>query len=190
VYNLNYAPTTLGVQSWREITCGGTWTKKVEYHCCIIFRFFNQNPVVISFLTHKCYIPRPSHCYWFDHPNCIWWGLQIIKSVIMKLAPSSSLFLPVSFNIQDINKRMVRFQWWIKGNRTILLCIPCILRHLVLVDLLFNSLNVTDCVWQPQAVYNKIWKCLVCSDCTLLCSDWYWAELYRLSCVFWLYTFV
>jgi hypothetical protein len=26
--------------------------------------------------------------------------------------------------IQDIHKRMVRFQWWIKGNRTILLCIP------------------------------------------------------------------
>jgi hypothetical protein len=32
VYNLNYAPTTLGVQSWREIICGGTRTKKVEYY--------------------------------------------------------------------------------------------------------------------------------------------------------------
>jgi hypothetical protein len=31
MYNLNYAPTTLGVQSWREIICGGTRTKKVEY---------------------------------------------------------------------------------------------------------------------------------------------------------------
>ena len=33
MYNLNYAPTTLGVQSQREIICGGTRTKKVEYHC-------------------------------------------------------------------------------------------------------------------------------------------------------------
>jgi hypothetical protein len=33
VYNLNYGPTTLGVQSWREIICGGTRTKKVEYRC-------------------------------------------------------------------------------------------------------------------------------------------------------------
>jgi hypothetical protein len=33
MYNLNYAPTTLGVQSWREIICGGTRTKKVQYRC-------------------------------------------------------------------------------------------------------------------------------------------------------------
>jgi hypothetical protein len=31
MYNLNYAPTTLGVQSQREIISGGTRTKKVEY---------------------------------------------------------------------------------------------------------------------------------------------------------------
>jgi hypothetical protein len=32
MYNFNYIPTTLGVQSWREIISGGTRTKKVEYH--------------------------------------------------------------------------------------------------------------------------------------------------------------
>jgi hypothetical protein len=32
MYNLHYVPTTLGVQSWREIISGGTQTKKVEYH--------------------------------------------------------------------------------------------------------------------------------------------------------------
>jgi hypothetical protein len=31
MYNLHYVPTTLGVQSWREIISGGTRTKKVEY---------------------------------------------------------------------------------------------------------------------------------------------------------------
>jgi hypothetical protein len=29
---MNYTPTTLGVQSRKEIISGGTWTKKVEYH--------------------------------------------------------------------------------------------------------------------------------------------------------------
>jgi hypothetical protein len=33
MYNLHYVPTTLGVQSWREIISGGTGTKKVEYRC-------------------------------------------------------------------------------------------------------------------------------------------------------------
>jgi hypothetical protein len=32
MYNLNYAPTALGVQSWTEILSGGTRTKKGEYH--------------------------------------------------------------------------------------------------------------------------------------------------------------
>jgi hypothetical protein len=32
MYNLNYAPTTFGVQSWREIISGGRRTKKFEYH--------------------------------------------------------------------------------------------------------------------------------------------------------------
>jgi hypothetical protein len=31
-YNLNYAPTTFGVQSWRENISGGTRKKKVEDH--------------------------------------------------------------------------------------------------------------------------------------------------------------
>jgi hypothetical protein len=37
MYNLNYAPITSGVQSWREIISGGTRTKKVEYHCIKVF---------------------------------------------------------------------------------------------------------------------------------------------------------
>jgi hypothetical protein len=32
MYNLHYVPTTLGVQSWREIISGGTRTKEVECH--------------------------------------------------------------------------------------------------------------------------------------------------------------
>jgi hypothetical protein len=35
MYNLNYAPTTLGVKSRKEIICGGTRTIKAECHCSI-----------------------------------------------------------------------------------------------------------------------------------------------------------
>ena len=33
-------------------------------------------------LLQTCYMPRPSHS-WFDHPNYIWLGVQIIKLLIM-----------------------------------------------------------------------------------------------------------
>ena len=32
---------------------------------------------------HTCYMSHPSHSSWFDHPNNIWWGVQIIKLLIM-----------------------------------------------------------------------------------------------------------
>jgi hypothetical protein len=38
MYNLNYAPTSLGVQSRREIISGGTRTTKVEYHCHTVYK--------------------------------------------------------------------------------------------------------------------------------------------------------
>jgi hypothetical protein len=31
MYNLNYTPTTLGVQNWREIASGGMQIKKAEH---------------------------------------------------------------------------------------------------------------------------------------------------------------
>ena len=27
-----------------------------------------------------CHMPRPSHSYWFDHPNNIWWGITDHKA--------------------------------------------------------------------------------------------------------------
>jgi hypothetical protein len=32
---------------------------------------------------HRCYMSRPSHSSRFDHPNNIWWGVQIIKLLIV-----------------------------------------------------------------------------------------------------------
>ena len=33
-------------------------------------------------LHHTCYMPHPSHSR-FHHPNNIWWGVQIIKLLVM-----------------------------------------------------------------------------------------------------------
>ena len=46
-------------------------------------RFPHQNPVYASPLPDMCYMPRPSHSFWFNHPYNIWWGVQIIKLLIM-----------------------------------------------------------------------------------------------------------
>ena len=32
---------------------------------------------------YTCYTPRPSPSSWFDHLNNIWWGIRIIKLLIM-----------------------------------------------------------------------------------------------------------
>ena len=46
-------------------------------------RFPHQNPVYVSPLPHTRYKPRPSHSSRFDHPNNIWWAVQIIKLLII-----------------------------------------------------------------------------------------------------------
>jgi len=47
------------------------------------FRFSDQNFVYISHLSHACYMPRPSHPPWLDHPNRIRWSLRVMKLLIM-----------------------------------------------------------------------------------------------------------
>ena len=32
---------------------------------------------------HTYYVPHPSNYSWFDHPKNIWWGVQIIKLLLM-----------------------------------------------------------------------------------------------------------
>jgi hypothetical protein len=47
------------------------------------FRFSIQNIVRISYLSHACYMSRPSHLPWFDHLNYIWW--RIFYGVLSRL---------------------------------------------------------------------------------------------------------
>ena len=44
-------------------------------------RFPHQSPVCISPLPHTCYMPHPSHSSRFDHPNNIWWAVQIMNHI-------------------------------------------------------------------------------------------------------------
>jgi hypothetical protein len=37
-------------------------------------------------------MPHPSHTPWFDHPNNIWWSIQVMKILIMQSSPASCNF--------------------------------------------------------------------------------------------------
>ena len=59
--------------------------------------------------------------------------LTVSLGFIQRHSLAEQLFIRVLFPLpllrsllQGIHKRLVRFKWWIKGNCTILLCIPCI----------------------------------------------------------------
>ena len=58
-------------------------------------RFSHQKPVCTSPLPHTCYMPRPSHFLRFCRPNSIWWGVQIIKFLIMQFSPLPCYFVPL-----------------------------------------------------------------------------------------------
>jgi hypothetical protein len=52
--------------------------------------------VCIFHLSHTCYTHCPSHPPRFDHPNNIWWRIQIMKFLIMQPSPASLHFLSLT----------------------------------------------------------------------------------------------
>jgi hypothetical protein len=70
MYDLNYTPTTLGVQSWREIISGGMRTNKVEYHCSrllksgITYTFCIPENESQEQGTLSSFIQIPLNCLW------------------------------------------------------------------------------------------------------------------------------
>jgi len=48
-------------------------------------------------LPHTCYMLHPSHSSRFDHPNNIWWAVQIIK--LLTMCFSSPTLPPVSSSL-------------------------------------------------------------------------------------------
>jgi len=66
------------------------------------FRFSNQNFVLISHLSHACYVPRQSYPPWFDRPNNILRTVQVMKLLAMQFSPASCPFLLCfSLNVSD-----------------------------------------------------------------------------------------
>jgi len=61
-------------------------------------RFPRQNPVWTYPLPHTCHMPRPSPFSWFDHPNNIWWAVQIIKLPLCSLLYSTVTSPPLGPN--------------------------------------------------------------------------------------------
>jgi hypothetical protein len=51
-------------------------------------RFPHQNLIHTSPLPHSRYMPRLSHSSRLYHPHNIWWGVPIIKILIMKFMKS------------------------------------------------------------------------------------------------------
>jgi hypothetical protein len=47
------------------------------------FRFSDLHFVRISHVFRECYMQRPPNTPWLDHPNNIWWSVQVMKSFIM-----------------------------------------------------------------------------------------------------------
>jgi hypothetical protein len=48
-------------------------------------------------------LPHPSHAPWFDHPNNIWWRVQVMTLLIMQSSPvffKHSVILLRLFHIQ------------------------------------------------------------------------------------------
>jgi hypothetical protein len=57
-------------------------------------------------ILYACYMPHPSYPPWFDHPNNIWWRVQIIKLLIIQFSlPSfvgpNILLAPCGFTLED-----------------------------------------------------------------------------------------
>ena len=46
-------------------------------------------------LIHTRYMPSPSYSSLFDHPNNIWWAVQIIKLLIIQFSPFPSYLVPL-----------------------------------------------------------------------------------------------
>jgi hypothetical protein len=63
----------------------------------LVFRFSNQYTVRVSNVSHACYTPCSSHPPSLDHPNNIWWSLQVMKLLIMQSSPFSRHFLPLRY---------------------------------------------------------------------------------------------
>jgi hypothetical protein len=55
--------------------------------------------ILYAFFTSPMlnYMPRPNYCPWLDHPNHIWWSVQVTKLLIMQSSLVSRHFIPYRY---------------------------------------------------------------------------------------------
>ena len=80
------------------------------------FIFLHQNLVRTSHFSHTCYMPCPSHSSWFDHPNNIWWGVQIIKLFIRNDLTTVFIFVRWLYCSQFKMKKILVISYHIFGS--------------------------------------------------------------------------
>jgi hypothetical protein len=77
-----------------------------------------QLSVCIPHCSHACYMSRPSHSLWLDHPNIIWWRIWMIKFLIMQFSPFCYLLsLGSKYSRQDFVLRHPQSTFFISCKR-------------------------------------------------------------------------
>jgi hypothetical protein len=69
----------------------------IGFPCDLFPLSFPTKTLYTFLLSHACYMPHPSHFPWLDHPNNIWWIVQIMKPLIMQSSLASCHFLPLRY---------------------------------------------------------------------------------------------
>jgi hypothetical protein len=69
-----------------------------SFQLSLSFWLSQQYPIRIPPLPHSCYMPCPSHPPWFDHSNCTWRRVQLLK-LIMQFSPTSCQFISLRVQI-------------------------------------------------------------------------------------------
>ena len=71
----------------------------------LVFSFLRVSPpksYMHFFFYHTCCMLRSSHSHWYDHPNNIWRGIQIMKLLMTQ-------FLPVSCYCLDLRPKYPQY---------------------------------------------------------------------------------
>jgi hypothetical protein len=80
------------------------------------FRFLSVTSVCFLSSPHACYVRRTSHISWYENPNSIWWGVNLMKP---KYATFFSLLLLPTLKLKclpqhpntDCPHRMFSLPW-------------------------------------------------------------------------------
>jgi len=81
-----YIPKTHSNIVFSSMPTSSVWSLPFRFPTKILYGFL---------ISHECYMHHPSHPPWFDHPNSIWWSVQVMKLLIMYFSPASHHFFPL-----------------------------------------------------------------------------------------------